>query len=161
VNLATGQDPRPLDQLADAGALTGAEIVGLEAAGLAACQRRDVSSCQVGHVDIVMNAGPVRRVVVGTEDGDIGPDSVRGLKDQWDDVRFRIVLLAQLTFGIGAPGIEIAQRDGTQAVRGTSVAQLLENTREPTSYFRMTSISVIAPSILPASRGPNVSAVSL
>ena len=55
---------------------------------------------------------------------------------------------AWITFGIGAPGIEIAQRDGTQAVRGTSVAQLLENTREHTSYFRMTSISVIMPATL-------------
>ncbi len=78
---------------------------------------------EIGHVHIVAHAGAVVRVVVGAEDGNVRPGAVRRLQHQRDEVRFRIVLLAQLALGIGAAGVEVTQRDGAQTMRGTGVAQ--------------------------------------
>lgn len=65
---------------------------------------------EVGHVDIVADTGPVVRVVVGPVDRDIRTLAQRGLDHQRDQVRLRLVPLAELTIRVGAGGVEVPER---------------------------------------------------
>ena len=64
------------------------------APGVELLQRQQVRLGQVVDVDVVADAGAVRRRVVGAEDLDVRPLPERHLEDERDQVRLRVVVLA-------------------------------------------------------------------
>ena len=77
---------------------------------------------QVVHVDVVADTGAVRRIVIVTENRD-RPARRDGSQHEWNQVRFRVVLLAQPPFGIGAGGVEVTQGNARQVVNLVEPAQ--------------------------------------
>ena len=59
-------------------------------------QRQDMGLCQVCHMDVVANACPIGRLVVGAEDRDGISISACGIQHEWHEVCFGIVVLANL-----------------------------------------------------------------
>ena len=59
-------------------------------------QCQDMGLCQVGHVDVVTNACPIGRLVVGAENRDGISISACGIQNERHQVRFGIVVLADL-----------------------------------------------------------------
>ena len=102
------------------------EIVGPADAPLGqGVHRQDVCPRQILHVDVVADAGPVRSGVVGTEYGDEGQTAVGHLEREWDQVRFRIVVLA--VSGRRSRSVEIPQAGRTQPVcAGVPTESMLE-----------------------------------
>ncbi len=86
-------------------------------------QRQHVRVGQVLDMDIVADGGAVGRRIVGAEDVDGGAPPERGLQHERDEVGLGLVLLADLALGIGAGGVEIAQRRVAQAPRGPEPVQ--------------------------------------
>ena len=80
---------------------------------------------QIGHMDVVADTGTVRGVVVGTEHGDVRPKAGGGLQHQRNQMGLRLVALAQLTVGIGAGGVEVAQAHRFQSVSHAVIRQHL------------------------------------
>jgi hypothetical protein len=122
-DLASGNHARPCDDLADAGAAPGPEIVGLVGAGRAPRQRRDMGGGKVGHVHIVAHTGAILGLVVGAEHRNARSRALRRLQHQRDEVGLGIVLFTHLLLGIGPGRIEVTKRDGAQPVGGTGVTQ--------------------------------------
>ena len=91
---------------------------GVHRIGTAAIQQRiecqNVGAGQVAHVNIVANASAVRRVVVVAENRH-RLAALDRLEQEWYQVRFRNVLLAQARARLGAASIEIPQRDTAQS----------------------------------------------
>ncbi|MNF77725.1 hypothetical protein D3C84_598760 [compost metagenome] len=84
-----------------------------------------VSGNEIDHVDVIANTGAVRRVVIPTKHGD-GFASARGrLQDQWQQVGFRFMAFTQLSFRVGAGGIEVAQAHRFKTVGAVEVFQYL------------------------------------
>ncbi len=63
---------------------------------------------KVGDVDVVADAGAVWGVVVIAIDGDDWAAAGGGVEHERDQVRFRVVSLADLGIGVGASGVEVA-----------------------------------------------------
>ena len=100
----------------------GAEVVG-DAGVVQPFQRREVGGGEVRHVDVVADAGAVRRVVVGAKHRQFGAAAEHGVDGQRDQVGFRRVVLAQAALGVGAGGVEVAQAGGAHAVDAFGPAQ--------------------------------------
>ena len=64
---------------------------------------------QVHHMDVVPHAGAVPGGIIVAKDADIGPLAVGHLKDQGDQVGFRVMGLADMAPGMGPAGVEIPQ----------------------------------------------------
>ncbi len=111
------------DHILDAGTLACPEIVGGEAGVAAAGKRRDVGGGEVGDMDVVPNAGSVRRVVILAVDLDVRFEPERGLKDKGQQVRLGIMLLTDLAIEVGASGVEIAQGHHREREGGGPVAK--------------------------------------
>jgi len=94
-------------------------VAQVEGVAVAACgefvQRQQVGLAQVHDVHIVADAGAIGGVVVAAEDGDVGAAFGGGLQHQGDEVGFGLVAFAQLAFGVGAGGVEVAQAHGLEA----------------------------------------------
>ena len=74
---------------------------------------------QVHDVDIVANAGSVRRVVVIAEDAQLGPDPGGRLREVGHEVLRRTCgAFADLGRGVCADGVEVAQQDGAEGGTG-------------------------------------------
>ena len=86
------------------------------AVGVQMIQRQQMRLGQVGDVDVVAHAGAVRRRIVGAEHLQRRPAAERGVDRQRDQVRLRLVILAEPAGGIGAGGIEVAQHAAAQPV---------------------------------------------
>jgi len=71
-------------------------------------EREDVGLGEIGHVDVIADAGAVRSVVIAAEHEHPLPFSLRYLEDDGNDVELRGVVLAPL--GAGSGGVEKAQR---------------------------------------------------
>ncbi len=69
---------------------------------------------EIEDVDVIADAGAVRRLVIGAEDRDMLLLAERDFQDVRNEVRFDAVILAEF-FG-GASGVEVAQRHVAQAV---------------------------------------------
>lgn len=65
---------------------------------------------QIVRVNVIANAGTVRRRVVISEQVDLLPLAQRHLKHQRYQVQFGIVVFAELAVGVGARRIEVAQK---------------------------------------------------
>src|ERR1035438_8245071 len=68
---------------------------------------------QIRHVNVIPDAGTVRRIVIVAEDGDWIPRD-HSLQQQRNQVRFGFVLFTQSRFRIGAAGVEISKGDAAQ-----------------------------------------------
>ena len=53
---------------------------------------------EIADMDVIANAGAIRRVVVGAENRNAAARAECGLQHQGNEVRFGIVLLAKFTF---------------------------------------------------------------
>lgn len=79
-------------------------------------QGTDVSVGEVGDVDVISQAGAIRRRVIVAEDLKLGAICCRRSKSEWDQVRFGVVEFADLSAVVGSGGIEVAQAGRPQAV---------------------------------------------
>ena len=76
-------------------------------------------------MNIIANAGPVRRVVIFSEQLHAAPQPRRGPQGVGDEVGFGIVLLADLPVRAGAGRIEVAQCRVAQAFATRDITQHL------------------------------------
>jgi hypothetical protein len=74
-------------------------------------QREDMGLRQVGDMDVVAHARPIRRREVLTKHSEGGSQAERRLDGQGDQMTFGIVSLADFAVGIGGGGVEIPKRD--------------------------------------------------
>ena len=80
---------------------------------------------QVAHVDVVADAGAIGGGIVAAIHLDRGPPAGQGLQHQGDQVGFRVVVLADVTGGVGAGGVEVAEDHAGLAVGGAEIGQQL------------------------------------
>ena len=78
--------------------------------------RQNMRLCQIRHMDVVSNTGAVLGVVVIAKNRNVLALSVGNLQNQRNQMRFRIVRLADFTGDMGATGVEVAQRYKPQAM---------------------------------------------
>ena len=76
-----------------------------------------MSVSEIDDVDVVAQARAVRRRIVIAEDRDVIALAERDLQDQWDEVRLRVVVLADGAIVECTGCVEVAQRDVADAVR--------------------------------------------
>ncbi len=79
-------------------------------------EREQMGFGQVGHVNVVANGGSVGRWVVGAEDLELFAATESGFDREGNEMRFRVVVLADLAVGIGASGVEITERSESNGV---------------------------------------------
>ena len=72
-------------------ALSRAEV---EGAGILIFQRQEMGLRKIQNMDVVADAGAVRRVVIRSEDADFRAFAFSGLHDERDEVGFRVVVFA-------------------------------------------------------------------
>src|SRR6185503_1923131 len=72
---------------------------------------------QIEDVDVVPDACAVRRIVVGSENADRVPRAFCDLKDDGDQVGFRLVTLSDSALWISARGVEVAECCELDSVR--------------------------------------------
>ena len=73
------------------------------------------------YMDVIAHAGPVRRIIIAAIQLHRAAPPRRGLQGVGDQMGFRFVLLADLAVRVGARGIEIAQADILNAMRGGEI----------------------------------------
>jgi len=106
-----------LNHLENRGADTAAQVEGHgHATADQILQSLDVRLRQVGHMNVVPDGRAIGGGVVRAEDVHVGPQPERRLDGERDQVRFGVVILADLTVRIGAGGVEIAQCGPLQPV---------------------------------------------
>ena len=71
---------------------------------------------QIRNMDIIPDAGAVRRIIVCSENGDVVPLPQRNLEDQRNQMGFRIMRFSDLSVWMGSAGIEIPQRNVAEIV---------------------------------------------
>ena len=130
LNVLAGDVTAGFNHVLHRAAVAGAQIEGLEPgactrtrAAHQALQRQQMRRAQIGNMHVVANAGAVRCIEVIAEHlqarlGRVaaGAQAQRLEQHQRDQVRLRIMALAQFAFRVAAGGIEIAQRDGAQPI---------------------------------------------
>ena len=79
-------------------------------------QCQQVRLGQVRHVHVIADTGAVRRRIVGAEHQQRRPASQRGIDRQRNEMRLRIVVLAQPPGRIRPGGVEVAQHAAAQSV---------------------------------------------
>jgi hypothetical protein len=72
---------------------------------------------KITDMNVVSNRSSVARVEIGSVDGEYPVWPQRCLDHQGDDMRLRFVPLTDLTVGVAAGGIEIAQHDRIKPMR--------------------------------------------
>src|SRR4051812_8077242 len=72
--------------------------------------------CQIVYVDVIADACAVRRGIVSAEDFDVFTLPKGDLQDEWDEVRFGIVVFAECAVSSGPRCVEVAQGGIAQAV---------------------------------------------
>ena len=77
---------------------------------------------QVGHVDVIAKARPIRRRIVLAEDVERGA-AQRRLERARDHVDFRCVVFTELAVRVRAGGVEVAQADRADPVGALEVRQ--------------------------------------
>lgn len=78
----------------------------------------DVSTREIGDVDVVAYGGSVRGRVVVTEDGDLVQTAHRGEDRPRDEIGLGFVALVDLAVGVAAASVEVPQSHRAQAVGG-------------------------------------------
>lgn len=97
-----------VDDLFDRMPAAGPDIVG-DAACLEVVQGEDVGLGQVGHVDVVADAGAIGGRIVGAEQLEGRAPAERRVDGERDQVCFRIMVFAQSAVRVRACGVEVAQ----------------------------------------------------
>jgi len=113
-----------VDHLAHRIAGAAAEIVAA-AALLQPVQHADMRLGEIGDMDIVADAGAVRRRVVRAEDGERRAAAEGGADRQRHQVGFGVVILADPAARISAGGVEVAQAGRAQAMDAVGPEQPL------------------------------------
>ena len=114
-----------LDDLAHGEAVAVAEVADQVLARGGGVEGEEVGLGEVGDVDVVADAGAVGGGVVLAEDGDRLALALGDLEDERDEVRLGVVALAAAA--VGAGDVEVAQRDGGQAVgRGLTADHVVD-----------------------------------
>src|SRR5215467_6147805 len=122
-NRLSGYPTHRLDDLTHAETLPVTEVVDETVFFLERFQDEKVGSGEVAHVNVVADAGAVRRRIVGSENGELRPLAEGYLERQRNQVRFRMVILALI---VGrASHVEIAQRGVAQTVNAMEPFQHL------------------------------------
>ena len=72
-------------------------------------QRNDMRLREVGHVDVIADAGSIRGWIIVTEESDrlAGFD---GTEQKWNQVRLGLVIFSGANFGIGAGCVEVTHQ---------------------------------------------------
>ena len=65
--------------------------------------------CKVGNVNVITDAGPIIRRIIGAEDLQLGIDPQGGLQRPRDQMCRVRIILAEAGFGISPGDIEITQ----------------------------------------------------
>ena len=86
-------------------------------------ERRRMRAREIADVDVVADAGAVRRRIVGAVDVDLGPLAERRFAGDLDQMRRRRRRLAGAQLRIGAGDVEIAQHHEAQPVGAAGVVQ--------------------------------------
>src|SRR5204862_6593464 len=79
-------------------------------------ERAYVSVAQIGDMDVIADRGAVGRRIIAAVDLDRLAGAERGAQYPRDQVGFRVVILADLAFGIDAGRAEIAQGGKTAPI---------------------------------------------
>ena len=103
-----GNAPRYFNHLPHAEALPCAEVVDQPAALGERIQGKQVRRSQIEDVDVVPNAAAIRRRVVCSEDRNARTLSERYFQDEWNQVRFRRMVFAQVRASCSGC-VEVAQ----------------------------------------------------
>ena len=74
-----------------------------------------MGACEVGHVDVVADAGAVRSGIVIAEQGD-GLARLNGPEEQRDQMSLRFVIFAGTSGGVGSRCVEVTQANTANAV---------------------------------------------
>ena len=75
----------------------------------------NVGRSEIGHMDVVADARPVGRGIVGSEDRRPVPTSERDVQQDRNEVRLRVVMLSRPDEAVRACRVEVSQRDAAQA----------------------------------------------
>src|SRR5262245_23129216 len=86
-------------------------------------KRHHMRFCKIADMNEVADTGTVRSIIISPMDCYVFASSGGCLEGKRDQMGFRIMVLSYLSFGISARRVEIAQRNGIQAVRGDAIAQ--------------------------------------
>ena len=78
---------------------------------------------QITDMDVIANAGAIRRVVVVAEDLQVGSMATHHVEHQRDQVGFRVVLFAEISVRISAGGVEVAEDHARQPIGGSEISQ--------------------------------------
>ena len=90
-----------------------------------ALQPQHVGIGQITDMDVVADAGAIRRRIVIPEDLQIGTLAAHHIEHQRDQMGFRLMVLAQITGRISTGRIEIAEDHARQAIGATEIVQQL------------------------------------
>ena len=119
-----GDPSRDLDDLEHRVSFAGPEVgQDLLGARLEASESAEMSVREIGHVDVVTDAGAVGCVVVVTMNRDRCPLAQRHLERDGDQMGLGVVILAQVPIRVGAAGVEVPKRGEAQPVRVGEVTQ--------------------------------------
>ena len=84
---------------------------------------RHMSIREVAYMHIVTYACAVRRRIIITEDLDRGPATHGRKQGKWNEMRLRLMRLAELTVRIGASSVEVAKRHMRDAMSGLGLLE--------------------------------------
>src|SRR5487761_444171 len=87
------------------------------------CQGAYMRLGQVGDMNVVANSCAVRRGVIGSVDFHRRPPPKRRSNHQGNQMRLRLMVLAEFALRVGAAGVEVAERHPTETVRSLVAAQ--------------------------------------
>src|ERR1700676_3804064 len=106
-DLAAGDTLRRGDNYQDREATAVADVEGFAGNAVDFLKSADVGIGNIEHVDVIADAGSVRRRVVRSEDIDMGQSTAGGIENPRNEMSFHAMMLAAFLGGSG--GVEIAE----------------------------------------------------
>src|SRR5438874_1469868 len=74
-------------------------------------------------MNVIPNASAIGRGIIGAKDLQMRTNAQSRLQDEWNQMRFRIVIFANISFWIGTGGIEVTKRRVAPAIGGGIIGQ--------------------------------------
>src|SRR5216684_1567326 len=93
-DLAAGDALGGIDNFQDRESTAVADVEGFAGNAVDLLKRADVGIGDIEHVDVIANAGSVRRGVIRAEDVDMRQATGSGIENPWNDVSFHAMMLA-------------------------------------------------------------------
>src|SRR6267143_3551346 len=106
-DLAAGDTLRRSDNLQDREATAVADVEGFAGNAVDLLKSADVGIGDIEHVDVIADAGSVRRGIVRAEDIDLGQSTAGGIENPRNEMSFHAMMLAAFLGGSGS--VEIAE----------------------------------------------------